>query len=393
MITLTMTKVFFFKIGNAPFTLFHVLFSIYVLISIFNVRIRNYKYPKFFITVTVFLLLVNLLNINTVKISSFLYMIISTLMILVLYNLTYEVKIKSIERVIKTIIVLFFVNILIASVLILFRVHIPEILQPVFRIYNDPTGQVRPYAFTNEPSYSAILLVFILFVLFKMYNGDLKKNYKWYLLTVITILLIRSSYGYLFLGVFIIYVFIVKMSPKIIIGTFLFLLLFLLSGVSKTFSTKAIIRIVEIGNSILEKGTLESKLDAIRIVDGSAAMRVFPTFELFNYYKKCDLSEVLFGFGAGKSERFFQDLLDEDRIQLGFFPAFMLNYGVVGVILALIMFWNLFPSDIFQKLPMVLLFLLFLFNADYNTQILISILFLVMITKRMEAIEKKSIRN
>lgn len=314
-------------------------------------------------------------------------------MILVLYNLTYEVKIKSIERVIKTIIVLFFVNILIASVLILFRVHIPEILQPVFRIYNDPTGQVRPYAFTNEPSYSAILLVFILFVLFKMYNGDLKKNYKWYLLTVITILLIRSSYGYLFLGVFIIYVFIVKMSPKIIIGTFLFLLLFLLSGVSKTFSTKAIIRIVEIGNSILEKGTLESKLDAIRIVDGSAAMRVFPTFELFNYYKKCDLSEVLFGFGAGKSERFFQDLLDEDRIQLGFFPAFMLNYGVVGVILALIMFWNLFPSDIFQKLPMVLLFLLFLFNADYNTQILISILFLVMITKRMEAIEKKSIRN
>src|SRR5690606_15399782 len=75
-------------------------------------------------------------------------------------------------------------------------------------------------------------------------------------------------------------------------------------------------------------------------------------------------------------------------IVLGFIPSFVYNYGLIGALLFLCFFFYMFPK---RKLMLVILFLLMLPNADFNTQLFLFILFSVMTAKHIEEIQQQQI--
>jgi len=385
-IVLTFTNVGFYQFNNAKLTLFHVLFSYFTAKFLMRNGVKNMKFPGSLILLVVYVTLLNLFNVDAIEMSSFIYFLITSSFIFFLYNFIQRINRESIEKVIKSIIVLFSCNIFIGFALIMINI-IPEgFLRSIIGIYIAPTGEIRPHGFVDEPSYAAILLVFVLFVMFRLHNFTITKlNYKWYLVTVISILLTLSSYGYLFLGFFILAVIKEYISFKNILLGIIPLFFVMFSGLINVFKVSALDRLNVIFDLISDSSSFYKLVDKMKYVDGSAAMRIFPTIELVNYYQKCDIFQILFGFGSGKSEAFFPLILEQiDFINLGFIPAFVYNYGLVGFGIGIVTIYKFFPV---WKFPLLLLFSLFMINADYNTQIFVAILFLVMLVKRIETID------
>ena len=344
-----------------------------------------------------FLLVVNLWNINSIKTSSFIYSIIILIQLLIISNLLHKTNIQSITLVIKGIIAVYFINVFITTLFIFKQISPPGILSSIFQIYKDPTGQIRPYGFSNEPSYASILMVFVSFIFFKINKFIIRReDYKWYLLSLLTILLIKSSYGYLFLGILLIYVSNKTGLFKKHILKLMAVVLFIIVSVAcfnlkKINNIKAVSRLIKLSDVIFNtKGDLTHRVDAIRYIDGSAAMRLFPTVMLIHYYQTCTASKIIFGNGAGQSTKFYTRLFEGRKTNLGFFPAFVFNYGILGTLLALLFFVGLFPK---QKILHFFLFFLFCFNADFNTQIFQFILFTAMISKFIDYHSQKLIAS
>ncbi len=401
-ITLSFTSLAFFKIGMAKFTVFH-LFAVLTVFALFFIALKNRKFlisvPNNYLPLFAFICAVNIYHLNEIKQSSFVYSIIILLELLLLYNVSQKLTAVEVKRILKAIFLLYFLNIFISTILIMFEIFPTGFLGQIFQIYNFD-HRIRPYGFSDEPSYAAIILVFALFLFFKCDNFLYKKEeFKWYVCASLSILLTRSSYGYLLLALLLFYfmfqsrVLFIHLNNIIRhkvftrkdilpIAVFLVALFFITAKVLKLEESTSIKRLILIYESFATKGDdAAEKISNIKYVDGSASMRLVPTLYLIDDFNKSELKYVLFGRGAGQSVPFFSHLYDGNTTVLGFIPSFVYNYGLCGTALCFLFFYALFPR---QKFVFMILFLLFILNADFNTQIFEFVLFTVMVSKKLE---------
>ena len=85
------------------------------------------------------------------------------------------------------------------------------------------------------------------------------------------------------------------------------------------------------------KDNLMSIIDEVRSSDGSAAMRFFPSINFVESYQDFKSENIFFGFGAGSAEKYFSSLYGYEKINLGFMPAFVHDYGLLGFVLGMLM--------------------------------------------------------
>ena len=401
-ISLSFTGIYFFKLGLAKFTVFHLL-AVLVTVLLFLMSLRKkkliIKVPRYYGLAAVFLLIVNISYLESIKVTSFIFSLIMLLELLLVYNIVRMLSTLEIIRIIKSIILLYFIDLTVASVFLLVNFKPTGVLESIFQIY-DFDGRIRPYGFSDEPSYAAIILVFSLFVLLKGSGFTYqKREFPWYVIACVGILLTRSSYGYMLLAIVLFYftlnsrvIFIhltnivreriMSLRGILITGLVIFgLLVLLLSNLDIKYFT-SLNRLVTISQSFVDPGNYPSEgLKSLAYTDGSASMRVLPTLYLAEDFSDSPWRFVLFGRGAGSAIPFFSKIYEGNMTLLGFIPCFVYNYGLLGTWLFLLMFLSLFPK---KKLLLFVLFVLFIFNADFNTQIFLYILFAVSASRQIE---------
>jgi hypothetical protein len=408
-VTLSFTGVHFFKIGMAEFTIFHLMFVFVIFFKFFIALKTNkikIKIPSHLLAATVFLSLVNIVYYPNIKTTSFLFSLIIISEIVLIYNYVKFFSVEQIIKIVKIIILVYFINLVISSFFISISYRPTGLLREIFQIYYF-AGRIRPYGFANEPSYAAIILTFTLFVLFKSQNFRYqKKEFIWYAMAVISVLITGSSYGYILMGMLLSY-FILKSNiifiqiaavlrsniftkKQYVVVALVSIAFFVISfNFVNPQRNKSIQRIVALYASITssEKDAFGTIQDIV-YVDGSASMRLVPSIMLIKDFSKCSWKYVLFGRGAGRSIGFFSRIYEGNTTVLGFIPAFVYNYGILGTLLFFLFFLALFPK---RKFLLMLLFLLFIFNADFNTQIFIYVLFTIMAIKKIE-LENKNLK-
>jgi hypothetical protein len=255
--------------------------------------------------------------------------------------------------------------------------------------------EFRPFGFSSEPSYTSIILIFVIYLFF-IINGLKPKSISisWILISAITIISTISSYGILLLVVLLGY-FLLKKITIIHITTLLLFALLLIISTSifnqfEPLNFKSIDRIIQIGNFILNSGLNLKSLSNLNITDSSASFRVLPTLELINHYlTNAPFINILIGYGAGQAtifySNYFNSLMGIKFINVGFIPTFVYNYGIVGTLIVFLLANSLMPKD---KPILYIIFILFLFNADFNTQIFLFVLTTFIIGKRIEFLSR-----
>jgi hypothetical protein len=232
--------------------------------------------------------------------------------------------------------------------------------------------------------------------LFFIINGLKPKSISisWILISAITIISTISSYGILLLVVLLGY-FLLKKITIIHITTLLLFALLLIISTSifnqfEPLNFKSIDRIIQIGNFILNSGLNLKSLSNLNITDSSASFRILPTLELINHYlTNAPFINILIGYGAGQAtifySNYFNSLMGIKFINVGFIPTFVYNYGIVGTLIVFLLANSLMPKD---KPILYIIFILFLFNADFNTQIFLFVLTTFIIGKRIEFLSR-----
>jgi len=395
-VTLSLTNLSLFTIGFAEFTIFHaviVLFTLTVFLVFISKNILRLKAPKYLILLTAYITLINILNLNNFKFTSFVYTFVILIELLLLYSLIPKFNIKLIKKALRAIIFLYFINILITAILIHFKSLPTGFVEKIFGYYNF-AGKIRPQGFSSEPSYAALIIAFTLLALLKCTNFIYdRRETIWYILAILSIILTNSSYGYLFLIIIIIYFLLksklISSAGLILVAgvvTLLFIAIVFFDDLTKNY---AFARLSNISNLIVASDYNISKIvKNLSLVDGSASYRVLPTMGLIEQYSSMPLSNLLLGYGAGSSTIFFTSFYNGNLTLLGFIPAFVYNYGIIGTVIAFLCFLSLFPKE---KALLLILFILFLFNADFNTQIFLFVLFIIMICNQIEKLYKEGI--
>lgn len=406
-VALPLTRISFFKMGMAEFTIFHFLVLV-VLFFKFFIGLKNksfvWKQPINFTFALGYLICVNLLYIRSIKMTSFIYSVLILTELILLYNILRRLTMNDIGKIIKTIILLYFINIAVSSVFILLHISPGHLLGKIFQIY-DFDNRLRPYGFSDEPSYAALILVFSFFVLLKINDFRYKSSELiWYVITIASIVLTGSTYGYLILAILMLYFiysnnFILRFLEaieieklrstwKLKVTLFSLLLIVLVTGVILLNNNRSIKRLatifVSVAASSVDEDESEGAISKISKVDGSASMRFVPSILMIESYKNDKWRYILMGRGAGQSVPFFSGIFSTNTV-LGFIPSFIYNYGIIGFFIFIMLFLSLFPKD---KFVLLVLFILFLFNADFNTQIFSFVLFTIMLSKQIESIKQ-----
>ncbi len=392
-VSLALTNISFFSIGLAEFTLFHgilLIFIMYSLVQVLRGVPLNTKIPVVLFALLFYISIFNLLFLNGIKVTSFVYSVIIVFELILLDRVSKKLELDDIRKIIKAIIFLYFVATSIEFLLIKFNSTPSGVWSIIFPTYDDGR-QIRPMGLSSEPSYAAIILVFSLYLLFKCDNFLYNSNERfWYVLSVFTIIILGSSYGYMLLAVLFFY-FIIKSNLHIVVLSTLvkrkqgivvfFLLALVLILLLFNLESRSFQRLVTIYSILTTSGFDFVKATFnIANIDSSAGMRIVPTLQLINYFSDVNILYVLFGRGAGQATFFYSDLYGQLTL-IGFIPAYIYNYGIIGSGFTLFLLLSLFPK---KRLLLSILFFLFLFNADFNTQIFVYILFVAMLANKVE---------
>jgi hypothetical protein len=401
-VSLSLTSIAFFSIGFAEFTLFHGLFVIYAAYLVLTAALNNkvsLKIPSTLIALGIYITMSNLVFAESFKVTSLIYSIVIIIELIVLAKISRGLEMDDIRKIAKGVIFLFFISIAIESLFILVHIKPPGILADLFPIY-DYAGQIRPMGLSNEPSYAAITLVFALFVLMRcdQFTFNVKEAY-WYLLAVLAIFLSGSTYGYALSALLLAYFVIVGRITGVVLRFLVrnppvaFLVLAALAAVivmvALNLDNKSFQRLVSIYDIFNQTGFNISALLDIAYVDSSAGMRIVPSLQLIEYFSNTDTSVIFFGKGAGQATLFYSELWGQ-LTQVGFIPAFIYNYGLIGFFVCLFCLRPLFPT---KGWLLVTIYFLFLFNADFNTQLFVYVLFTVMLCAQIEKLEWRAVET
>lgn len=232
------------------------------------------------------------------------------------------------------------------------------------------TGETRPLGFSSEPSYAAFIVVLAWLTLVRL--GQIRPRARngfslWTGLTLISLQLFGSIYGYLL--AIVVVVTSISLLPRrarrrwLIAAAVLGVIVvaYVASGDNGS-------RSLRIFRAVFS-GDLEIWLSE----DTSSFFRFGPTF---SYILSANFSDVgtWLGHGAASSGYFFTDLFrmhvdaDKDAVELGFFPAFIYDYGMLAGALFLRFLHGATRGP--QHLAIATTLFMLIFNANFGTQMM-----------------------
>jgi hypothetical protein len=360
--------------GSAPITVF-TLFIPIIFIAIFAkiYRLLPYIENPLIYLIAVYILAVAILSADHTRWSSVAYSMFYFIFYLFINNA--DITKKHLINSSKLIIISYLINVLFAKIVFTITGDLSPIKWLLQATPDDKTGAMRYHGFSSEPSYAAFVVIVALIAYINL-NTD-NKNVKLFFIASATFMIISFSsiYGFILLGAFAINRLLkridIKPSRVLILGI-ISILLFVLAR--SFFASGSETRGARLAMFFLS-GSWE--LDDFRSVDTSAFMRVGPFISYVNDTRFLSLQTYL-GHGPGAAAVHFGDVFNdvigiENRgfesgtLNLGFIPAFLYDYGFIGVGLMFLLVFRRAMKKILSIECAV--FLLLIVNANFNTQI------------------------
>lgn len=396
LLSLTNLKLFTSPIGDVTVTPFLLIAPILAAIywTAVTIKLPKLIFPSLFCFSAYILLIAILYNGSTrwtTVIYSFLY-----IGALGFYNLNHKLDKASIEKLCKLILICFFINSAIAWTLSNLGISTGPLID-IFQIYDDGKS-VRPQGFSSEPSYAAFISCMSLFTYLKISQDTTFAKIRWLALTSLMIAMYSSVYGYILIAMcFAHFISDIKVSLRnrqvknlILLGCVLALAI-TLPQMTYLSNDSRLIKIL----SYMASGTFN--INDFRVLDSSGFMRIGPTL---SYASSSDLWSLkgLIGYGPGASSYYFGSVFEDaisknhkgyadTTLGLGFIPAFLYDYGIVGIAAAIYLISKVIGSrNVFGWCFFVLLSL----NANFNTQLFCFFLTMFMLIKRVKTKENAS---
>lgn len=357
LILLSFAGIILFVVQNTMVTPW-LFYTVYFAIKIIRSKV-TYKNTGLFVSIVFVLSAGILANMGRISLGSIAHLAFYLVMMLLLLNSMASIikNQKYIEKLCRVIIICYFINILISY--LLSWVGYEGILQVVFRYSTVRTGEIRYAAFASEASYLAFTLTYCVFPLMII---DRNKNLKFIIIAIITIILAKTSYGFICIG-FVGVLYFKNNTKYIITGLAILFILTLMP-----FQNKYLDRVHSVMGA-LHEDNVEAIAYGIADADGSAGVRVLPSFLYFVEGRFLEPGIIL-GHGSGSSSEYFKGLEDfgkqeDEFLGLGFFPGFVYEAGIVATILILIYIRKFTPK---VKWYYWLFFLFGLFNFSFSTE-------------------------
>lgn len=377
LILMSFTGVSLGVIGKAMLTPFHIFMGFALVYALFYEKKTELRVQVSLLPLLLFIIISNLFIHSQVRLTSVIYTLLLAAEYLIIYRLMVGIDKQTIVKALGWIQILYFVNVSIALVCIKLGVQLPD--NSIINIYYGvSTEDTRPMGFSSEPSYAAFILAISLLA-FNMLRGHRVDRYMVFisLSFVGCIVMMGSAYGFLFLGLQLLDWAIVllkrsSINTKIalpIIGLVILMVGLPLVRNSNNTSIQRIDNLITGFNN--PNSTAKKKLKHLQETDGSAFARIGPTYMMIYGGEDININWII-GAGAGQAGIFFKNFMkdvisdeDTEKLDMGIIPAFIYDYGILGIFLLLI-----FLLSIAYNLPLSywLTFGLILPNCNINTQ-------------------------
>lgn len=322
----------------------------------------------------------SLFSYGNVKWSSLFFLNIYILILSNLINDKCSISKLDLERVLKAILLLYFINILIGLCLFLI------IGQQDWWVWMFQMSGNRLRGFASEPSYAAFIIITSYYCYTLVTKDDPIQRRKWLAVTIFSIIASTSAYGYLLFSLLLTVSLLKKLKVdmwKFIFAAIVALCVYvfvLLVFFPNSRLAKLIINIMDVFSSGFSISGLSFALFS---ADSSAFVRTGP---LINYFFSWQLFSFhgLFGSGAGSASNYFLEpikfMVAGDSLNLGFLPAFSYDFGIIYTIIIL----SLIKQNI-MKLPKftnLIIFAMFL-NANFSTQLFCFVIVILSLTNKV----------
>jgi len=365
------------SLGKAIITPFHLLMGLLIGYGVFFGRKSNFYTFMSLNVLAIWLLFVNAQYFPNIRYTSILYSIIFVVELTVFYNLIRSCRPGTLAEGFKMILYLYFFNLCVGFFIVTLGLNIPAI-EWIIGVARTNAGN-RPMGFSSEPSYAS----FIISVAFLCYNHldghkQSKSTVKLWGVYVLSIILMLSAYGFIFLFINILdwlrhYYQMLNSNLKLAFVIICVLMGFMLIKGSSNSQNEALERIERLSSTLSDPNkTTEKKLAKLKEEDPSAFARIGPSYILF-WGDQADQHNFYLGAGAGAAGEFIPQLMagvliddDDDELDTGIIPAFIFDYGWIGFALLVLFLINSFYNLPF---PFWLSFLMILPNANINTQL------------------------
>lgn len=383
LVLFSFTEISVMQLGKALVTPFHIVmlaFAVPVLIT----APASLRAGKILLLLLGYIVAVNAIHFSQIRITSFVYTLVYIAEFILVVSLGRTVSTAYLRRIFQLIIILYLVNLGITQLLITTGFY-NDILGMVLRSYNN----TRPMGFSSEPSYAA----FIVTVAYICYNEikyaqERRNSWNYYFLFLLCIILTTSAYGVIYALIYT-SVLMWRMVSRVPFKIRFIVFSFLAVAVTVTLvylsrsGEGPVNRTINVVSVALSNAPLSEKIETIGVEDVSAWTRFGPTWLLFQN-SGLDWG-ILLGHGSGAASAFFQEqmvgiIISDDRefLDLGIIPAFMYDYGLIGLCLLI----TLVVLGVKKNRLFILLMVLFFFNAGINTQIFWYALTVMIITAR-----------
>lgn len=373
LITLSMTNFAVLWLpGFSPITLFICAGFIYLLFSARDIFGRYSLKKIFLLTLPIYFIFSNILNIAESKFSSLLYSLFFIAIFFSLNSNLQNVPFHFFVRISKIVIYISLLGTVLAQIQGALNLSVFDFFS-TFISLDEKSGASRYMGFTSEPSYASFVILAAYYVIL-LWQLSVKKFYLAPTLAVLyQLFFFGSVYGYLIVVVIgswlITHLYKNRNNRSIIISV----LILLIVGVAVLVEWSSDSRIINLLSNIF---SMKMDLATFNEIDSSAWMRIAP---FFTYVEKFNISDIhtYIGFGSSAANKFFSfEFADhigdavgtrEGLLELGFFPAFIYAYGLLGILICyLLIFKKIFKTFFFVETSFVFLMLL---NANFNTQL------------------------
>jgi hypothetical protein len=348
-----------------------------VFISILLVIGAFRRAPNFFSNSVILLFLYMtasyLTNMASASLTSFLYSLffMGTFIIVATAGAKFLEEIDLLN-IIKFILAAYFIVLLIGQLYVLFGLFTPDTsdrlnLHGHFgTAFSREKMAIRFYSLATEPSYASIIVVFLYYLFLEISNriGNTKKLFIT-LITLYMLFVFSSAFGFLLMAI-LLWLRLHKLRPDFAVISMLLLLVAFITLVFVDFDIYGITRL----KNIIRQFDF-TNWESVRKIDYSASFRILPTYF---YAKTADSQSIHFylGHGAGVSDKLLNRFLfphapDAGEFHGGFFPGYLIDYGIIGFIIFILVFFKE-TKDIFSFGTIVLL--ISFTNANFNTQLI-----------------------
>lgn len=360
--------------GFAPITLFLLFYpiTIFLVIARLSIKLPKLDFPAIYGLIS-YLLFVNVLNFGQARWPSLAYSILYCTFFLYIHQFGSLISREDLVKISKIIIGLFLINVVFGQLAYYFLDQFYSINWLFQGTPSLKTGAMRFQGFSSEPSYAAFVVSVALLIFIRLSRDTSRVKTIFVLSTVYLTLSFSSVYGYILL-LLVLCDWLIR--EKVVDTKFLVILTFAFS-IGFVFLTPNTMGGDRLLNLLYLMMSGNFDLDTLRLLDSSAFMRLGP---LFAYFQDINLFELrtYIGNGAGTSATYFgflfEDVIDithrgyfTSTINLGFLPAFLFDYGLIG---ALLVFAIVIRRCLYKIVSIEsIIILLLLFNANINTQL------------------------